>query len=230
MPKRKSAFPQLQLVSKQKRSKPVSKEAIKRAVLSAKETKTGATEFLEQGLVNNANPLYFNFPTIQNGSAINQRIGNKITAVNLRAAISMHNNGTAVGSQMYVRMLLLRVDEGRYRLNTDITNFFFEAATDVTFAASIADVLREANKEGVHVMWDRVVPLGLNVVSTGIENVKHIKKNWKLNQEMIFRDDQTADATNVRYTLVAFARDGANDGAAVTVEFSTIVRMDYKDL
>ncbi len=228
--KRKATFPQLQLVAKTKRTKIVPKAAVKKAVLSLAETKTKTSVVTEQALINTNDPLYFDFPIIDSGSTVADRNGNKVVATGLRIRVCLHNNGTAVAQQMFVRMLLLRIDEGRYRLNADITSFFFEGQTDITLAGNITDLLREPNREGVTVMWDRVVPLGLNVVSTGIENVKYLEKDVKINHTMTFCDNLSANATNVRYALVCFARDGANDGSATTVEISASTRMDFKDM
>ncbi len=228
--KRKSAFPQLQLVAKAKRTKVVPKAAVKKAVLALAETKTKTSVVTEQALINSANPLYFDLPIIDSGSTVADRNGNKVVATKIRVRVCLHNNGTAVGAQMFVRMLLLRIDEGRYRLNSDITNFFFEGQTDIALAGNITDLLREVNREGVTVLWDKIQPLGLNVVSTGIENVKYLEKDVKLNQTMTYRDNLSADATNVRYALVCFSRDGANDGSATTVEASVSTRIDFKDM
>ncbi len=204
--------------------------SVKKAVLSVAEMKTRTVAFLEQGIINAANPLYFDFPQIPQGASIQDRVGNKIVAKGLRLSANLFNNGTSVGGQMLVRLVLLRVDEGRYRTNGDITNFFFEAGTDPTFAGTLQDSLREVNREGVKVMMDKTVPLGLNVVSTGTDCFHFFTKYFPLNQQMIFRDTALSDATNVRYTLAVFARDPLNDGAVTTVECSVATRMDYKDM
>ncbi len=228
--KRKLAIINPSLLKRAKRSGPVTPALVRKSVLSVAEMKTRTVAYAETAIVNNANPIYFDYPQIPQGTNVSERIGNKVIAQGLRLAIVAHNNGTAVGSQLLVRMVLLSVNEGRYRSNADITNFFFEAGVDPTFAGNITDTLREVNREGVRVMMDRVIPLGLNVVSTGSEPFKYMEKRFKLNQKMVFRDTGTADATNVRYVLAVFARDPANDGAAVTCEFSATTRINFKDI
>ncbi len=227
--KRKSTFPQKDFVAIPKRFKTSTRVSVKKAVLAVAETKTKTITSAEIALINAANPIYFDWPVIMQGTNVTERIGNKVTAVGLRTSVVVHNNGTAAGSQMFARLVLLRVDEGRYRTNADITTFFFEDSADATLSGGIQDILREPNREGVKVLWDRIIPLGLNIQSTGTDVMKHVKKTVALNQKMIFRDTGAADATNVRYTLACFARDGANDGAATTVECSVANRIDYKD-
>jgi hypothetical protein len=199
---------------------------------------SGPTKFsqslqAEVALVNAANPVYFDFPNPTPGAQENSRLGNTIMLKELAVDLIFSNNSTASSQGMLVRAILMEVIAGHSFTNSDITNQLFEPTAsgtqDVTAYLDIRDISATLNREGFRVLFDEVTIVAPSTAAA--TNAGIAQFHWRAKRSRLLRypdGDTTSPVTN-RYTICLFARDAANDGAAITVEASGKTAMYYSD-
>lgn len=206
---------------------------IRKISKSVSETKTAEFVSLADTMNTATTPgtawLIMPYPNLQVGSDSDSRDGNSVNLQKIRTNIVYHNQGTTLGSKVYVRELLLRVDAGRFQTDAQVVANIFEGTVDTAILGDLTDMVKTINQEGIKVMHDKVFQLSDDQATGTLgANASHSivrKMNDKL---LTYRDSGSADPVNDRYLLLTFlaTADGASD---TIVQVTTMNRMWYKD-
>lgn len=174
-----------------------------------------------------ANGAYvYRWPVPPVGASSNERIGNKIKMTGLSAKYLIYNPSSVT---IWVRMLVLRVKEGRQLTDTEIVNELYDggSAQDVGPAGTLPDLIKRINKERFTVLQDKIETID---ISNGGQKVA-VGTYWRrFNTDMIFADEILDEAVNQRYVMVVVPLEADGDESlGSNFELTHTLSMYYKD-
>lgn len=207
---------------------------IKRYNWKTRETKMLST-YVAEGLINtvSASGAYvYPFPAPVIGTAANQRIGNKVDGVGIKANIIFHSN---VGITTVCRMLIIGVPQGANFFDSDIIANLFDLSQPSTLAevsaaptGLLSDINRQINRNDLKVIRDEVVPLYGTSIDTGFaQRIKYVKTPGRI----VYQDSDPAQPMTMRYVMVLIPRQGnADESTGSNIEISYALTMYFKDV
>lgn len=215
-----------------RRSKRSGKKSVRsmvnRAIMARAETKFVQNNTVEELVQEGLAPTFYDMPNIPVGDNSAERIGNKIKCLTVGYKSLYNNNSTTAST--WVREVFIEVDGGRYNLNSDIATALFEGGTDLTYSGDLTDMVNRIQKDGLRVLSDRTMHLGPDTIASFDQGNTGGKVYRKVNKTLIHRDQQTAQPTNKRYTLMILCRDPKNDAGVAQIEATIHREMYFKDL
>jgi len=214
----------------------VTKAAITKVLRSVAEQKYRQNSTGNAEIIVNAStaPYFVDFPVPTVGDTVHERNGNKIHARAIESRFTLFNNGTG-DNNVFVRVLVLRVDAGRYQTNSAIEADLFEGTaggTDTTFYADNQDLCAKVNREGLKVLKDEVIDLSAKGNSSSLGYPASAFRHYYMgvNQTLYFMEASTADAVNIRYVICFIPRQASNDDALTGLELVNMNGMYYTDI
>lgn len=216
-----------------KKGKKSFESTVRKIILDVKETKTRANINLESVISNNAvEPQIVEIPfDIPVGDHSTFRDGNQIIATAIQGKFLFRNNGTGNLSQMWMRMSLLYIKQGKALTDAQAKAKMWEPTTgnvDLAQYTDLRDIVATYNSELFTVVDDRVFKLSPSGATTADGDLM-VEFNKKLNQKLYFENSVTEHPVNGRYIVVIHAHDAANDAESINVEYTNEVRVWFKD-
>jgi hypothetical protein len=172
------------------------------------------------------------FPAPGIGTAANQRLGNKMDGVGIKANILFNSNASL---PILVRMLILGIPQGVQFTDADVVANLFDlsvpASSPETSAAptgSITDINRVINRNELKVIRDQVVPLNSNTVDYSFaQRELYVRTPGRI----VFDDSDQSQPTTMRYVMVFIPRQAnADESTGSNVEISYVLTNYFKDL
>lgn len=189
---------------------------VNKAIARTRETKMVTAHTPETGINTLVGSYAFSCPVPAVGAESNKRVGNKIDPTGMALKMLFHNN---TSTSVLVRAVVCEVFDAQ-QTNAQIVETFFETTGyDAGVDGTLNDLIRKVNREEVKVMSDEIINLG--VLDAG-DNVKIVKKWFKLNKQMVFGDSRNIDPITSRYALFLIARQANSDestGSSLEVSF-----------
>lgn len=143
-----------------------------------------------------------------------------------------HNNATAIGKSMLVRVAVLKVLHGDSYTNTDLETDLFDPLSsggDVTYTGGMTSLIRRFNSEAVKVMSDQVVKLAANNAENA-DNTQLVSYYRKLNEVWTYSDGDQAHPINCRYVVILWPLlSNSDESLGETLEYSYILDSYYKE-
>jgi len=181
---------------------------------------------LQLSTLSGSGAYVYRWPIPPVGASSNERIGNKIKTTGLSMKYLLYNPS---GVACWVRVLVLKVKEGRQLSDTEIVQELFDggSAQDVGPAGTLPDLIKRINRERFTVMADKIE---LVDVSNGGQKVATGTFWRKLNTDMIFADEIQDEAVNQRHVVVFVPLEADGDESlGSTIELTHTMSMYYKD-
>lgn len=206
---------------------------VKRINWKNRETKMISNYVAEQN-INTLSTVAFvqGFPSPALGTSANQRVGNKIDGVGIKANILFNSNASL---PVLVRMLILGIPQGTNYTDGEITANLFDLSIpgtsgEVSAAPTgrVTDINRQINRNEIKVIRDQVVPLNSNTVDYSFgQRQLYVRTPGRI----VFPDSDFTNQMSMRYVLVLIPRQ-ANDDESLgsTVEVSFALTTYFKDL
>lgn len=203
---------------------------VKKEIAKSRETKFIFSQMNEISLTTGApSPPVLSFPNVPQGTASNQRIGNKITPTGAGFRFVYWNQSSQV---LAVRRLFIQVYNDA--TNSEIQANLFEGSTaqDTGMPTGISRLIRKPNREDFRVLKDDVFTIGYEAAGYASATPRfQIDKGFvKLHGDFTYADTDLQDPRNGRLAVILILQAGNGDPSGMeSIEYSYELDMYYKD-
>lgn len=205
----------------------LSKSDVVSIVKSQSEKKILRIEGLEQAIISSTACFVYELSQIAEGTGDNERVGSKVSPVNLRMKYILHNNGAVT---QYVRMAIISCNGGAF--NSNAARMVINPGTG-TPAQLTAEVLTnmtdDLNKQEFSIVYDRVHRVAGLGDGTGIETIfKDV--NLKIpKKKRSFESFYNPDSNHGNLRLFVWNVSADADTLAQTIELTFHSAYAYND-